>query len=314
MPAKHFRANTDKAKHMAEIASMTGFSDFTRTAEFGAVTVEIKSVNGRFLELTLRLPEELRYAEGAVRERIGALVARGKIDCRITITRDPLAGRPRINEAALAHLGALARQVHEALPQVAPMGVGDVLRWPGLIESEAAEPQVWREPLMRALHDALEGLLASRMREGAALSAALLERCDRIEAILVLLRASVPRILADMQRRLNERMLQALGSALSGGALSREEVNERIRQELTLHGMRSDVAEEIDRLAAHVTEVRRIVQQGGAVGRRLDFLMQELNREANTIASKANVIDMTTAAVELKLLIEQMREQVQNLE
>ncbi|HYA65225.1 MAG TPA: YicC/YloC family endoribonuclease [Burkholderiaceae bacterium] len=293
---------------------MTGFSDSTQTAEFGAVTVEIKSVNGRFLELTLRLPEELRYAESAVRERIGAAVARGKLDCRLSITRHPMAAAARINETALVQLGALERQVHEVLPHASPMGVADVLRWPGVIETEAADPEAWRAPLMRALDDALDGLIASRLREGSALCAALIERCDRMEAILVLLRASVPRILADMERRLNERMIQALGNALAGGALSREEINERIRQELTLHGMRSDVAEEIDRLTAHVTEVRRILQQGGAVGRRLDFLMQELNREANTIASKANVIDMTTAAVELKLLIEQMREQVQNLE
>jgi len=299
---------------MAEIASMTGFSDSTQTAEFGAVTVEIKSVNGRFLELTLRLPEELRYAEAAVRERIGAAVARGKLDCRVSVTRDPLVARARINDTALTQLGALAQQVQAALPQAAPMGVADVLRWPGLIETEAADPELWRAPLMQALEQSLDGLLASRVREGTALRAALLERCDRMEAILVMLRASVPRILADMERRLNERMTQALGTALAGTTLSREEINERIRQELTLHGMRSDVGEEIDRLAAHVTEVRRTLQQGGAVGRRLDFLMQELNREANTIASKANAIDMTTAAVELKLLIEQMREQVQNLE
>lgn len=299
---------------MAEIASMTGFSDSTQTTEFGAVTVEIKSVNGRFLELTLRLPEELRYAEGPVRERISSSIARGKLDCRVTVVRDPLATSPHLNETALAQLNELTRQVRAVLPQSSPLGIGEILRWPGVIEDAVADPQAWRAPLLQAIDEALEGLLQSRLREGAALRAALVERCDGIEAILVLLRSSLPRILADMERRLNERMTQALGAALAGAALSREELNDRIRQELTMHGMRSDVAEEMDRLAAHVSEVRRTLQQGGAVGRRLDFLMQELNREANTIASKANVIDMTTAAVELKLLIEQMREQVQNLE
>jgi len=299
---------------MAEIASMTGFSDSTRTTEFGAITVEIKSVNGRFLELSLRLPEELRYAEAPLRERIGAAIARGKLDCRVTIARAPVGASTRVNETVLAQIYALTAQVHAALPRATPMGIGDILRWPGVIETTATDPEAWRAPLMQALDSALEGLQQSRTREGVALRAALIERCDSIDKILSQLRDGVPRILAEMERRLNERMTQALATALAGSALSREELNDRIRQELTLYGMRADVAEEMDRLAAHVAEVRRTLHRGGGVGRRLDFLMQELNREANTIASKASVIEMTTAAVELKLLIEQMREQVQNLE
>jgi uncharacterized protein (TIGR00255 family) len=299
---------------MAEIASMTGFSDSTRTTEFGAITVEIKSVNGRFLELSLRLPEELRYAEAPLRERIGAAIARGKLDCRVTIARLPASASTRVNETVLAQISELTAQVHAALPRATPMGIGDILRWPGVIETTATDPEAWRAPLMQALDSALEGLQQSRTREGVALRAALIERCDSIDKILSQLRDGVPRILAEMERRLNERMTQALATALAGSALSREELNDRIRQELTLYGMRADVAEEMDRLAAHVAEVRRTLHAGGGVGRRLDFLMQELNREANTIASKASVIEMTTAAVELKLLIEQMREQVQNLE
>jgi uncharacterized protein (TIGR00255 family) len=299
---------------MADVASMTGFSDSTQATEFGSITVEMKSVNGRFLELSLRLPDELRYAEAGLRERVGAAVARGKVDCRVSIARDPVAASPRVNPLALSQLAALTQQVRATLPEAQPLGVGDVLRWPGVIESTAGDPEAWRAPLGQALDRALEGLRQSRAREGAALRAALLERCDGIEGIVYGLRESLPRILAEMERRLNERMSQAVGNALAGAALSREEINDRIRQELTLHGMRSDVAEEMDRLSAHVAEVRRSLQQGGAVGRRLDFLMQELNREANTIASKASVVDMTSAAVELKLLIEQMREQVQNLE
>ncbi len=299
---------------MAEIASMTGFSDSTRTTEFGAITVEIKSVNGRFLELSLRLPEELRYAEAPLRERIGAAIARGKLDCRVTIARVPVGTSTRVNEAVLAQISELTAQVHATLPRATPMGISDILRWPGVIETTATDPEAWRAPLMQALDSALEGLQQSRTREGVALRAALIERCDGIDKILSQLREGVPRILAEMQRRLNERMTQALATALAGSALSREELNDRIRQELTLYGMRADVAEEMDRLAAHVAEVRRTLHRGGGVGRRLDFLMQELNREANTIASKASVIEMTTAAVELKLLIEQMREQVQNLE
>jgi len=299
---------------MADVASMTGFSDSTVTTDFGAITVEMKSVNGRFLELSLRLPEELRYAEGPLRERVTAAVARGKLDCRVALARDPLATGTRVNETVLAQIAELWRQVHATLPQATPLGVADILRWPGVIESAAADPEAWRQPLLRAAEAALTGLQASRVREGAALRNALLERCSGILAILAQLREAVPRILAEAERRLQERLSQALGTALAGSALSREEINDRIRQELTLQGMRADIAEEMDRLAAHVAEVRRTLAQGGAVGRRLDFLMQELNREANTIGSKASAVDMTNAAVELKLLIEQMREQVQNLE
>jgi len=299
---------------MADVASMTGFSDATQATEFGSVGVELKSVNGRFLELSLRLPEELRYAESLLRERVTAVVARGKVDCRVSLTRDAVAASTAINQAALAQLAELTRQVHNALPRAAPMGIGDILRWPGVIESTAGDAETWRPALLQALEAALSGLLASRAREGAALRNGLLERCAAIEAILARLRDQLPRILAEMERRLQERMAQSLGTALAGSALTREEINDRIRQELSLHGMRSDVAEEMDRLAAHVAEVRRALQAGGAVGRRLDFLMQELNREANTIGSKASAIDTTNAAVELKLIIEQMREQVQNLE
>jgi uncharacterized protein YicC (UPF0701 family) len=314
---------------MAEVASMTGFADATQVTEFGSITVEMKSVNGRFLELSLRLPEELRFAEGPLRERLGAAIARGKVDCRVATTRDPAAAASRINPAALAQLAELTRQIHNALPRAAPMGIGDILRWPGVIESAETDPQAWRAPLLAAVERALTGLQQSRAREGAALRTAMLERCAAIDAIVARLREQLPRILAEAERRLQERITQSLGAALSAGAPSgntssgnappantytREEINERIRQELTLQGMRADVAEEMDRLATHVAEVRRTLQAGGAIGRRLDFLMQELNREANTIGSKAAAVDTTNAAVDLKLLIEQMREQVQNIE
>ncbi len=299
---------------MAEVASMTGYADSTQNTAFGAVTVEIKSVNGRFLELSLRLPDDLRFAEANLRERIGASVARGKLDCRVSVSRDPLAAATRINEAVLQQTLVLVRRVQEALPQAAPIGAADLLRWPGVMESASSDPESWRAPLLQALERALDGLRQARAREGAALAAALCERCDGIDRILAQLRVLVPRMLADMERKLQERMSQALGTALAGAAISREELNDRIRQEVTLNGMRADVAEEMDRLAAHVAEVRRTLERGGSVGRRLDFLLQELNREANTIASKASAIDMTTAAIELKLFIEQMREQVQNLE
>jgi uncharacterized protein (TIGR00255 family) len=299
---------------MADVASMTGFADAIQATKFGSITVELKSVNGRFLEVSLRLPEELRFAEAQVRERIGAAVSRGKLDCRVSVSRDAAAAGTRVNATVLGQIAELAHQVQKALPQATPLGIGEILRWPGVIESEAGEPDVWRDSLLIGVDRALQGLQQSRAREGASLASALLERCAGIESILGRLRANLPRILADTERRMNERMTQTLGTSLGPNGLTREEINERIRQEVTLHGSRSDVAEEMDRLATHVTEVRRVLDKGGAVGRRLDFLMQELNRESNTIASKASVVETTAAAVELKLFIEQMREQVQNLE
>jgi uncharacterized protein (TIGR00255 family) len=272
-------------------------------------------VNNRFLELALRLPDDLRFAEGRLRERVAATLARGKVDCRVALVRESENGPARINAAALEQLAHLARLVVTALPDAQPLRVADVLRWPGVIEGPAAgAAETLQEPLFAALDQALEGMLQARRREGAALAAALLERCAGIEAILVRLREVVPRILAENERRTQERLTLVLGNALAASSLTREEVSDRIRQEVALLGMKADIAEEIDRLGTHVSEVRRTLAQGGNVGRRLDFLLQELNREANTVGSKAAAVDMTQAAVELKLLIEQMREQVQNLE
>jgi uncharacterized protein (TIGR00255 family) len=300
---------------MTAVSSMTGFAAADAATPRAALSVELKSVNARFLELALRLPDELRALEAGARELLGSRLARGKVDVRVTLTRDPGASEARVNAAALARLVALAADARLAIPDPAPLGLADVLRWPGVIESAEDDAETLREPFMRALEQALVLLSQTRLREGAALRAALLERCDGIDRIVADLRTQVPAILAMLARKLQERLSQALVPALAGtNHLSREEVNDRIRQEVTLYGMRADVDEELQRLATHVAEVRRVLGAGGAVGRRLDFLMQELNREANTLGSKASAIEMTNAAVELKLLIEQMREQIQNLE
>jgi uncharacterized protein (TIGR00255 family) len=300
---------------MAAIASMTGFAAASAATPRGTLSVELKSVNARFLELGMRLPEELRALEASAREQLGARLTRGKVELRVTVTRESAAPEARLSRPALARLAAIADEAGSAIPGAAALGLADILRWPGVIESAEDEPEQLREPFTRALDQAVQLLGQARLREGAALVAALLERCDGIDRILADLRTQVPAILAMLTRKLQERLTQALVPALSGSNhLSREELNDRIRQEVTLYGMRADVDEELQRLATHVAEVRRVLGAGGAVGRRLDFLMQELNREANTLGSKASAIEMTNAAVELKLLIEQMREQIQNLE
>jgi uncharacterized protein (TIGR00255 family) len=300
---------------MAAVASMTGFAAASAATPRATLSVELKSVNARFLELAVRLPDELRALEAGARELVASRLTRGKVDMRVTVARDPGALDARLNPQALARLVAISAEAQAAAPVAGALSLADILRWPGVIESAEDDVEQLREPFARALEQALEALAQARLREGAALRQALLERCEGIDRIVAELRAQVPAILAMLGRKLQERLSQALVPALAGtGNLSREEVNDRIRQEVTLYGMRADVDEELQRLATHVVEVRRVLDAGGAVGRRLDFLMQELNREANTLGSKASAIEMTNAAVELKLLIEQMREQIQNLE
>jgi len=300
---------------MKPVASMTGFAGAARPTALGRLTLELRSVNSRFLDLTLKMPDDLRIAEAAVREAIGAHLARGKVECRVSIARSAEEASPQLNTSALARLADLARQVEQNLPAAAPIGTADVLNWPGVVETPGAEPDALRGQVLAALDEALALLAESRRREGAALTAVLLTQCGQVEAIGTQLTARVPDLIAAVERKLNERLEKALGTALSGSStLTREEVAERIRQEVTLYALKMDIDEEIKRLITHVSEVRRVLNQGGAVGRRLDFLMQELNREANTVGSKAAAIEMTNASVELKILIEQMREQIQNLE
>jgi len=280
----------------------------------GVLLIEIRSVNSRFLDLSLRITDELRSLEAVVRETIAARVARGKLDCRVTLQRQGGVQQVAINHDALGALARLAAEV-QRITGAAPLSTGEILAWEGMLSSPGIDFEQVRDEAVRALEEALEALQAARGREGAALARGLLQRCDSIDTIVAEVRARSPELLAALERKLAERLEKALAAALSSsGTLTREEVVDRIRQEVTLYGLRADVEEELNRLTTHVCEVRRILQKGGTVGRRLDFLMQELNREANTLGSKATAIEMTRAAVELKLLIEQMREQIQNLE
>ena len=294
---------------------MTGFASAARPTALGRLTLELRSVNSRFLDLTLKMPDDLRGTEVVVRETIAAQIARGKVECRISIARGAGESEPQLNSEALQRLAALAAQVTRNLPAVAPISTADVLNWPGVVETPGAEPDVLRAQVLEALIEALAALAEARRREGLALSTILQAQCEQLDQIAAQLVARAPDLVAAVERKLNERLEKALGPALSAAsALTREEVSERIRQEVTLYALKMDVDEEIKRLTTHVVEVRRVLRAGGAVGRRLDFLMQELNREANTLGSKAAAIEMTNASVELKIAIEQMREQIQNLE
>jgi uncharacterized protein (TIGR00255 family) len=300
---------------MKPVASMTGFASAARPTALGQLTLDLRSVNSRFLDLVLRLPDELRPLEPMLRETIAGRLSRGKVECRISLVRGAGATAPTLNAAALEQLTGLAAQVERVLPGAQGLSTADVLGWPGVVETPGSDPDALRTATAAALAEAVEAMTATRQREGTALRDALLANCTRIESIADQLRTRAPELLAAVERKLVERLEQALGEAMTKvTTLTREEVADRIRQEVTLYGLKMDVEEEIKRLTTHVGEVRRVLAAGGPVGRRLDFLMQELNREANTVGSKAAAIEMTNASVELKILIEQMREQIQNLE
>ena len=297
------------------ILSMTGYASVARDTAAGRVSLELRSINSRYLDLVFRIPDELRAAEPALRESVAAGIARGKVECRISVQKLPSESRqPAIDRGLLAQLVALGDEVRRLAHQAPPLTTADLLRWPGVIAEQVPDPEALSRALAELGREAVAELQASRRREGAKLAATIVERADRMQAIVDTLKEQTPALLAAFEQRLVERLRAALTDASSGTALPVDEAMERLRQEVVLYGVRIDVAEELARLSVHIGELRRIVSAGGQSGKRLDFLMQELNREANTLGSKAANIDLTNAAVELKLLIEQIREQVQNLE
>jgi uncharacterized protein (TIGR00255 family) len=287
---------------------MTGYAAAQRDLGHAVLHLELKSVNSRFLDIGFRCGEEVRFLEMPLREKIAAAVARGKLECRVNLlaqasaTTAPRERAP--NRAAMLQLGAMERMVREALPGAAPLTVAEVLRWPGVLAEEGMDQERLQAECLSLADAVIADFLASRAREGAKLAEVLLERVNRMRAHVAEVGPILPRVLADYEARLAAKLREVLGT----------QEEERIRQEMGLFAARIDVAEELARLTTHLAEVERVIGKGGAVGKRLDFLMQELNREANTLASKSVSAELTAIALELKLLIEQMREQVQNLE
>lgn len=300
---------------------MTGYAVTTRETAAGTVTIELKSVNSRFLDLQFKLNDDLRAVEPALREAIMARVARGKLECRLSFgRRQAEGGAQALNQTVLATLAQLQESVRLQFPGAAEFTVNELLRWPGVIEEAQISQEALQADILAALATALDSFMETRAREGAAMQNVILARVDAMQAIVQRITPLVPQVIAQFQQKALERMQEALGLALAAesasaaSVLSREEALERVRQEVTLYGIRIDVAEELARLATHLEETRHILQKGGPVGKRLDFMMQELNREANTLGSKAALKELADASMELKLLIDQMREQVQNLE
>ena len=282
---------------------MTAYANLEDTTPQGWLACEVRAVNSRFLETGVRLPDELRTLEPAVRERVATRLARGKVDATFRYRPPAAASDVLLDEHAAAQLAAIAGALKSRFPQLATDFAG-LLDWPGLLVKPELDQAGLSKVALALLDRTLDEFIAGRGREGDKLAAALRERLDSIERLVGEVRALLPDIRAALRAKLEARLAE-LAQAVDPG---------RLEQELVLQLQRMDVDEEIDRLAAHVSEARRILALDEPVGRRLDFLMQEFNREANTLASKSIDQRATRAAVDLKVLIEQMREQVQNLE
>lgn len=297
------------------ISSMTGYAVVKRESDAGTLTIELKSVNSRFLDLQFRINDELRSLEPLLREAIMARAARGKVECRLSFGRkEQSATSLAVNADLLAALNAAQTQVLAQFSEARPLSVNELLRWPGVLAESELSQESLQTDVQVALKEALDGFVLSRQREGAALESMLLSRIDDIEQIVARITPLVPQAIEHFRQKAIERLQEVLGQATGDSASLPSDLQDRIRQEVTLYGIRVDVAEELTRLSGHLTETRAILKKGGQVGKRLDFMMQELNREANTLGSKAAVKELSEASMQMKLLIEQMREQVQNLE
>ena len=285
------------------IRSMTAFASGERSTDWGTLGCELRAVNHRFLEVGVRLPDELRASEPALRERIAARLSRGKVDLAMRLRTNASGDALQVDDAVVERLGDLARRVDGRFPGMR-VDFAQLLQLPGVLQSRAVDPEALQAAALALLDAVLDDFVAAREREGAKLATAISERAAAIAGIAGEVRALVPQIRAGQRQKLETRLAE-LGSALEPG---------RLEQELVIWLQKLDVDEELDRLDSHLGELRRMLAQREPVGRRLDFLLQEFNREANTLGSKSVDARTTNAAVELKVLIDQVREQVQNIE
>ncbi len=285
--------------------SMTGFARREAKLSWGTAVWEIRSVNHRYLEPSFRLPEDFREIEPHLRDAMRKALQRGKVEASLSIQWEQEETELGINTTRVAQLTKAAQQINHLLgAAAAPINALDILKYPGVIQKQEIDREAMQTAVLALFDSALEGLIEHRTREGNELEQLILQRLDAVSAQVVAVRARLPEILASQREKLQTKL----------AALQIDLDPERLEQEIVMLAQKADVDEELDRLDTHVIEVKRSLKQTDSLGRRLDFLMQELNREANTLSSKSIVSDTTQAAVELKVLIEQMREQVQNIE
>lgn len=287
------------------ILSMTGYASQEYNTKQGVLMIECRSVNHRYLELQLKLDDNLRQFEASARELIQAKLGRGKVDIRMGMMREAGADSvPQLNHTVLQQIAESAKTAAQYFPHTQPVNMLDILRMPGVMMSEALDADALEADFKQVLNQVLQHLIDARAREGEKLKAVILDRLQQIEQHVARVKPMMPNLIAQYQAKLSTKLHEATNS----------HDDDRIRQEMVLYAQRIDVDEELSRLDSHISEVKRILQAGGAVGKRLDFLMQEMNREANTLGSKSVAVETSQISMELKVLIEQMREQIQNIE
>ena len=287
------------------ILSMTGFSSGEYNTSGGVLIIELRSVNHRYLELQLKPDDNLRGFESTIRELIQAKLGRGKIDCRLSLVRsNALQALPVLNHSVLQQIAESAKTAAQYFPHIQPVNMLEILCMPGVLQTEPLDTDTLEHDLKTALNATLDDLLAAKAREGAKLKAIILERLAQIQVLVTKVKPMMPALIQQYQQKLSTKLAEAHAS----------NDDERIRQEMVIFAQRIDVDEELSRLSTHIDEVKRILNASAAAGKRLDFLMQEMNREANTLGSKSVAIETSQISMELKVLIEQMREQIQNIE
>jgi uncharacterized protein (TIGR00255 family) len=285
--------------------SMTGFSALEHPLESATLILELRAVNSRYLDLHFKLDEALRSFEPNIREQISAQLSRGKIECKVNLIQRAQANQAtQLDEALMQQLSAMQKKAKVHFPQSRELSMADILRWPGVVLSDAIGQDTLLEDVKKLVQKGLQDLNASRAREGDKLKTLILDRISQIESLVEKVKPLLPALTKEYQAKLENKLQETLKSIGP----------ERVAQELVLFAQRIDVDEELTRLSAHVSEVKRILNSDAPAGKRLDFLMQELNREANTLGSKSVSVQTTQVSMELKVLIEQMREQIQNIE
>ncbi len=287
------------------IFSMTGFAAAAAERDFGSFALELRAVNHRYLDIQLRLPDQMNMLEPQLREVIAAQLTRGKVECRVShAPRLSVQNPAPLNPVMLRQLAQWSAEVKQVLPVAGDLSVADVLRWNGVLQGTLLSTDALREVVLEMMQQALHDFTQARAREGEKLKQFLLERVAQIQELAVVVAPRIPAAISAYEEKLTVR----LQAAMQGSD------DERIRQEISVYASKIDVGEELSRLQTHLTEVERVLAQGGATGKRLDFLVQELHREANTLGAKSVDAEVSRMSMEMKLLIEQMREQIQNIE